>query len=118
LVYDASKVANLLDAYKLAKSLGFVVGGSDSHCRLRYYKNECLVWGGISGDNYALLAILPATDSWETMIQLKGLNIALLKAFMEQADNDIEAALEPQMYIHTGAASEIDLDCLIRALRA
>jgi hypothetical protein len=59
IVVWAEDMHNLYRAKDVATALGYNYNGQDPRRRLQYYRNEYLVWGGISADDYRILAVFP-----------------------------------------------------------
>lgn len=58
------------------------IGDIGPRRQLRYFWDEYLVWGGISGDDYTLLCILPATGGRDITTQARNVNVTVPRAFM------------------------------------
>ena len=71
LAYDVSEMTALFDARKLAFHLDLK--------QLQYYEHELLAVSKIVGDDYSLLAVMPATAVGKFRRQLHGAQLPYLK---------------------------------------
>ena len=61
IIIDTDKVKiTRYDIYNIARRLRYTDPGIHLRRRLSYYRDEYLIYGGISADDYAILAISPA----------------------------------------------------------
>jgi hypothetical protein len=56
---------------------------TDPRRQLRYFRDEYLVWGGISGDDYTLLCIFPVTDGRDITTQVGNMRVIVPRVFMD-----------------------------------
>ncbi|MCJ1246200.1 hypothetical protein MMC30_003405 [Trapelia coarctata] len=60
---DSSAMRNVIDAYAVAKSLGYRNDHADERCQLRNHRDEYLVYGGYDADSYKLLLAITGLEA-------------------------------------------------------
>jgi hypothetical protein len=73
---DMDRANACYDAYDVARQLGYTDFGIDHRRRLSNRRDEYLVYGGVSADDYAILVIFPAGGD-EVHCQVDGHSVPL-----------------------------------------
>lgn len=108
---------NVYDAYEVAKRLGYQSPSSDPRRRLDTHLDEYLVAGGISTDEYRILAIFHGRTSVDISLSMPGFTGRAEVPYGLLADgigDTVEEKLENEIYQHTGIKGQsMQLLCLI-----
>lgn len=105
----AKGMRNIYDAYEVAETLGYQNDGKDWRRQLRNHYNEYLVLGGISADEYRLLAVFDGHKEQKVMLSVPGLesSTTIPDAFMIAASGKTaQEKLENMIYMYTGIRGE------------
>jgi hypothetical protein len=112
------------DAYNVARRLGYTDTGIHPRRQLSHHRDEYLIYGGISADDYAILAIFPAGGD-EMRHQVGGHWIPLPGAYLEYLlrlashgpQMTVVEDLATEIYSSTGVYSDRQLAALLTAMR-
>lgn len=63
--------------------------------QLGYFRDEYLVWGDISGDDYTLLCISSATNGQDITTEVRNMRVTVSRAFMDYRSSE---AISKQHY--------------------
>jgi hypothetical protein len=122
---DTDRVKNTrYDAYDVARRLGYTDPGIHPRRRLSHHRDEYLIYGGISADDYAILAIFPAGGD-EMRCQVGGHSIPLPGAYLECLSRlashgprmTVVEDLATEIYSSTGVYNDRQLAALLTAMR-
>ena len=121
---DTDRAHICYDAYSMAQRLGYTVSSVHPRRQLSHHRDEYLIYGGISADDYAILAILPAGGN-EVRCRIDGHWIPLPAAYLEclsrLASHGLRMTVEEDMameiYSSTGMYSDRQLAALLTAMR-
>jgi len=112
---DSPRVSYILSAEAIAVALGYRDTGFDNRRKLRNHRGEYLVYGGISGDDYAILSVISGGGSEESVDVGNGA-IGLPSGFLAGLTMSVENELETEIYRKTGVWGSLKRDRLIRAM--
>ncbi|MCJ1458364.1 hypothetical protein MMC28_008736 [Mycoblastus sanguinarius] len=96
---------NVYDAYEFAKSLGYRSQSLDPRKRLENHLDEYLVAGGISADEYRILAIFHGRTMANVSLNVPGFSgkAAVPQGFLADGmGRRVEEKIENEIYQHTG----------------
>jgi hypothetical protein len=121
---DTDRVNTCYDVYGIAQKLGYTDPGIHPRRRLSHHRDEYLIYGGISVDDYAILATFPAGGD-EVRYQVDGHCIPLPATYLgylsELASHGLPITVEEDMateiYSSTGVYSDRQLAALLIAMR-
>lgn len=113
---DTSRLHRILNAEAIAFALGYRDTGSNQRRKLRNHRDEYLVYGGIYGEDYAILSVIPA-DGSEEIVRVGAAAIRLPLRFLNGLTMSVEDELETEIYRNTGVWSSLNRDRLIMAMR-
>jgi hypothetical protein len=121
---DTGRVKTYYDAYGIAQNLGYTDPGIHPRQRLSHHRDEYLIYGGISADDYAILATFPAGGD-EVRYQVDGHCIPLPAAYLEYLSElashglpmTVEGELKTEIYSSTGVYSDRQLEALLIAMK-
>lgn len=112
----AKGLRNVYDAYEVAMWLGYRERSWDTRRRLEHHLDEYLVWGGISEDEYRMLAIFDGRSEQSLSLSVPtypGL-ASVPNGFLTVPGETAEKKLKNEIYQHTGIKGESEqLICLI-----
>jgi hypothetical protein len=121
---DTDRVHTCYDAYDMAQRLGYTDSGIHPRRRLSNHRDEYLIYGGISADDYAILAIFPAGGN-EVYRQVDGHSVPLPAAYLEYLSRlashglrmTVVEDLATEIYSSTGVYNDRQLAALLTAMR-
>lgn len=112
---DTSRLHRILSAEAIAFALGYRDTGSDQRRKLRNHRDEYLVYGGIFGEDYAILSVIPA-DGSEESVRVGATPIGLPSRFLDGLTMSLEDELETDIYRNTCVWGSLKRDRLIMAM--
>lgn len=113
---DTSHLPRILSAEAIAVALGYRDTGSDNRRKRRNHRNEYLVYGGVLADDDAILSVIPADGSEETVRVVDVGSTGLPSEFLNGLTTSIEDELETDIHRYTGVWGTLKRDRLIMAM--